>query len=53
MHRFVDVKIFSPVALDRRLIWYPVRGSTIWLISGMPTPDFSGVRSATLSLQFD
>jgi hypothetical protein len=34
-------KILLPVALDRRLIWYPVRGSTFWLISGLPTPDFS------------
>jgi hypothetical protein len=31
-----------------RLIWYPVRGSTFWLISSMTAPDLNGVRYATL-----
>jgi hypothetical protein len=53
MQRSIDVKIFLPVAPDRKLIWYSVRGSTFWLISGMPTTDFNGMLSATWKLQFD
>jgi hypothetical protein len=37
-HSSIDVKILLPVAPDRILISYPVRGSTFWLISGTATP---------------
>jgi hypothetical protein len=36
--RSVDVKIFLPVAPDRRLIWYTVRDPTFWLIAVCPRP---------------
>jgi hypothetical protein len=34
-HRSIDVKIFLLVALDRKLIWYPLQGSTFCLLSGV------------------
>jgi hypothetical protein len=42
----LDVKLLKHFTLDYRLIGYPLRGSSFLVISGMPTPDFSGVRPA-------